>query len=116
MCKSFLCVCCVCVHVHVQIHAFICVCLGGRGGQGEGEGREKGRAGRRGGQGEEEGREKGRLSFLLPPSAEPGGVSDMRLGQSRLLSVQCSSPSQSDQSDSSLTAAPAQYDVMVQGL
>ena len=90
--------------MHVQIHAFICV-FGWEG-----------RAGRRGGQGEGEGREKGRLSFSLPPSAEPGGVSDMRLGQSRLLSAQCSSPSQSDQSDPSLTAAPAQYDVMAQGL
>ena len=95
-----------CVHVHVQIytHLFACVWVGG------GEGREKGRLGV-----EVYSLERG-TCFALPPSVEPGGVSDMRLGRSQLLSAQCSSLSQSDQSDSSLTAAPAQYDVMANGL
>ena len=33
----------------------------------------------------------------VPPSVEPGGVSDMRLGQSERLAGWCSSQTQSDQ-------------------
>ena len=74
---------CTCKFVCVCVCVCVCACGGGGGGNG----------GKR---------------FALPPSVEPGGVSDMQLGRSRLLSVQCSSQSQSDQSDSSLTAEPAE--------